>query len=183
LYCDVSKETPSDTSREMACPDMLVIDTADKVVEFIIEFELDTNPKNLIGNAFAPMLARTYRDPRDKRVYRLDPARTKVVLLACVERARADMGRDLAPVQKGYHVASRIEEAAKVLLQGVQPRTVQTIYALAHDDWELMLRDLEIIFQEVLAARAQPDAGTPTGVQAVCEGQGEQRQEHQGDSQ
>jgi len=35
------------------------------VAELIREFELNTNPKVLIGNAFAPMLAATYRDPRD----------------------------------------------------------------------------------------------------------------------
>jgi len=139
----------------MACPDMLVIDTADMVVEFIIEFELDTNPKNLIGNAYAPMLATTYRDPRDKRVYRLDPSRTKVVLLACLARARVETGRDLAAVQKGYFVASWIEAVAQVMLRAVQPRTVQTVYALAHDDWELMLRDLEIVFKEILTARGQ----------------------------
>ena len=83
------------------------------MVELTVEFETDTNPKNLVGNFSWPFPGTERTSKQDRRVYRFDSKRTLHVLPACLN-PRSPSQNALAAVQKGRAVAkllNTVEEA------------------------------------------------------------------------
>ena len=144
LYSDLDAESSSALSRQMARVDLIVLDTEARSVEMLVEFELDTNPKNLIGNALWPMFCSNYRDRSDMQSYQLNPQRTDVYVLACLKRQRNTTPRDSAAVIKGRSLKEGIESLAKDLSTHNNDRKVRSIHVFAHDNWEYMLREFEL---------------------------------------
>ncbi len=97
------KEGPSKTAREITNVDALVINKEKKIVELILEYEVDTNPKNIAGNFIAPFIADQYESnfSQDKNIYLLSPEHTVVLVIACLPEKRLLNAQGQAPLQKG----------------------------------------------------------------------------------
>lgn len=100
LYVD---EGQTLSSREIANVDALVLNKESAKVELLIEYEQNTNPKNLIGNFLAPFMADCYisKHSHDKKKYALSKDTTCIILIVCLKRPRGKSNREQAPIQKG----------------------------------------------------------------------------------
>lgn len=89
--------------------DAIIIDRITKGVELIIEYECDTNPKNLLGNLFAPILADYYVDYYDKErgIYNLSNEYTHIIVISCLPIQREKGTRNQAPIEKGKILEDR----------------------------------------------------------------------------
>jgi hypothetical protein len=139
LYVASTLDCSTDKARQVARPDLIIVDTKEGVVEVTVEFETDTNPKNLLANFFAPFLAVAYTSRKDGRTYRLDPNRTLHILLACLSPRGASQNAQAA-VQKGRVVANWLNGVGDVLAVMPQRRNVARARAFAGDDWPAMNR-------------------------------------------
>lgn len=142
LYSKRTTTCVTDKARQVARPDLMVVDTTAKTVELIVEFETDTNPKNLLGNYFCVFLAEEYKPKNDPTVYRFDVARTTHFLLACVD-SRRRTPNEQAAIEKGHMVAEWLQKAGVPLAGNAQVCSVRTACALAGDDWHEMKRAFE----------------------------------------
>ena len=124
LYVD---EGPTLTAREIADVNALVLDKESGKVKLLIEYEQDTNPKNLIGNFLAPFMADCYISNynHDKSRYTLDKKSTCIILIVCLKRSRGESNREQAPIQKG--------EIIRKKLLGVRDRLVGSSHILTGD--------------------------------------------------
>ena len=89
----------------------MVLDKESGKVKLLLEYEQDTNPKNLIGNFLAPFMANSYRSnySKDKNdYYALDKGITCFLLIVCLQRPRGKSNRELAPIQKGEIVRKKL---------------------------------------------------------------------------
>lgn len=124
LYVD---EGPTLTAREIADVDALVLDKVSGKVKLLIEYEQDTNPKNLIGNFLAPFMADYYiaNYDSDKKRYALGKETTCILLIVCLKRPRGKNNREQAPIQKGKIIRER--------LLGVRDRLIESSNILMGD--------------------------------------------------
>jgi len=125
LYVD---EGPTPTARTIAYVDALVLDRESRKVKLLIEYEQDTNPKNLIGNFLAPFMADCYISnySNDKNIiYALDKETTCILLIVCLQRTRGESNREQAPIQKG--------EIVRRQLLGVMGRLIEYSNILTGD--------------------------------------------------
>jgi hypothetical protein len=137
LYSKQIQTCFTDKARQIARPDLIVVDTKNKTVEVIVEFEIDTNPKNLIGNYFCVLLADEYKPKGDPNVYRLDVTRTAHFLLACLD-PRGATPNEQAAVEKGKVVAEWLDRASRHLVGNVDLCKILVARAFADDDWQSM---------------------------------------------
>lgn len=167
LYAPIEEECGTDKARQLARPDFLVVDTARKLVELMVEFETDTNPKNLVGNFFSAFCTFEYKPKHEPgSVYNLDVHRTVHVLLACLDPRRPSPN-DQAAVQKGVLVSRWLTNAGAQLAGNVQVCEINAALALAGDNWERMRTE----FAEWVQARCSHLSATPKrdGQPADCQ--------------
>jgi hypothetical protein len=137
LYAKQVSTCFTDKARQIACPDLIVVHKKDKIVEVTIEFEVDTNPKNLVGNYFYVFPAEEYKPKEDSAVYRFDVTRTTHFLLACLDPREATPN-DQAAVEKGKIVADWLNMASIHLLSDVDLCNIRGAHAFAGDNWPSM---------------------------------------------
>jgi hypothetical protein len=137
LYSKQTKTCFTDKARQVARPDLIVVDTRAKTVELTVEFETDTNPKNLLGNYFCVFLAEEYKPKNDPTVYRLDITRTTHCLLACL-CSRGATPNEQAAIEKGKMVVDWLEKTSAHLAGNAQVCNIRKAHALASDDWQAM---------------------------------------------
>ncbi|MBV9658174.1 MAG: hypothetical protein JO295_08695 [Verrucomicrobia bacterium] len=137
LYLKSRPSCKTNQARQIARPDLIVIDTQLKVVDLIIEFEYDTNPKNLIGNYFSVFMAEEYKPRNEKATYNLDASRTTHFLLTCLNK-RGIKPKEQAAIEKGKAVAEWLELASGLLTGMAQFSKIKKAHALAGDDWQQM---------------------------------------------
>jgi hypothetical protein len=127
----------TDKARQVGRPDLIVVDTRAKTVELMVEFETNTNPKNLLGNFFCVFLGEEYKPKNEPIVYRFDVSRTTHYLLACV-RSRSATPNEQAAVEKGRMVAEWLEKTSVLLAGTAAVSNISRAHALAGDDWQTM---------------------------------------------
>lgn len=113
------KNGPYPSAREIINVDAVVLDTNyPKTVEMILEYEYGTNPKDMIGNFLAPFSVDLHeaKYKSDKEVYKLDPNRTFVLLIICLQRKRGDSNREQAPLEKGKIMRSWLLKIKDILI-------------------------------------------------------------------
>jgi hypothetical protein len=129
--------------RDLGWCDLVVVDTADERVELMVEFETNTNPKDLAGNFFYPFMAFEYKSTSDNELYTLDVSRTVHALLACLEEKRGPSPNQQTPVQKGIQVARWLSAAGAMLAGNVLISEIKSAFALAGDDWTQIMSEFE----------------------------------------
>jgi len=138
LYVKSRPSCKTNMARQVARPDFIVVDTQAKIVDLIIEFELDTNPKNLIGNYFSVFLAEVYKPKNEDVIYKLDSNRTAHFLLTCLDH-RGASPFEQAAIEKGKVVAEWLENASNLLAGTERFSNIKKAHALAGDDWQQIL--------------------------------------------
>jgi hypothetical protein len=137
LYSPIEEECRTDKARQLARADFLVVDTIDKIVDLVVEFETDTNPKNLVGNFFSAFMTSEYKPRNESVVYTLDVRRTGHVLLACLHSRGATPNEQTA-LQKGVLVSRWLTNVGACLTGNVSVCKINAALALAGDDWPRM---------------------------------------------
>lgn len=140
LYVD---EGPTPTAREIADVDALVLDKESRKVKLLIEYEQDTNPKNLIGNFLAPFMADCYISnySDDKNRYALDKETTCILLIVCLQRTRGESNREQAPIQKGEIVRKKLLGVGDKLIESSNILTGDIIIGDTLNDVEAKTRE------------------------------------------
>lgn len=140
LYVD---EGPTPTAREIADVDALVLDKEGRKVKLLIEYEQDTNPKNLIGNFLAPFMADCYVSNynHDKSRYTLDKETTSIILIVCLQRSRGESNREQASIQKGEIIRKKLLGMRDRLVESSHILTGEIIISDTLDDAEAKARE------------------------------------------
>jgi hypothetical protein len=131
----------TDKARQIARVDLAVVDTDEGTVDLTLEFETDTNPKNLIGNYFSVFMADEYKSKAGLGEYKFDVTRTAHILLACLN-PRKDCPIQQAALEKGTMVAAWLESVSVILAEKADLGKIRTAHAIAGDDWGKMKRTL-----------------------------------------
>lgn len=140
LYVD---EGPTLSSREIANVDALILNRDSAEVELLIEYEQNTNPKNLIGNFLAPFMADCYisKHSHDRRRYPLSKDTTCIILIVCLERPRGESNREQAPIQKGMIIRERLLGVSERLVESSNILKGDIIISDSLDDAEIKTRE------------------------------------------
>jgi len=110
---------PNPSAREMINVDAVVLDTNDpKTVEMILEYEYQTNPKDMIRNFLAPFAVDLYKAnyDNDKEEYKLDRNRTLVLLIICFPEKKGESNRERVPLEKGEIMRSWLLKIKDILI-------------------------------------------------------------------
>lgn len=113
-----SIEGPNRTSRNLANPDALVLNTETKKIEMILEYELDTNPKNLTANFITPFITDRYESNFSDDsgiIYELDDDITFLYLIVCLKKQRSITPREQAPLEKGELVRKKLLNLKEII--------------------------------------------------------------------
>jgi hypothetical protein len=137
LYAKQIQTCFTDKARQIARPDLIVVDTKNETVEVMFEFEIDTNPKNLVANYFSVFPAEEYKPKGDPTVYRLDVTRTAHFLLACLD-PRGATPNEQAALEKGRVVAEWLDRASIPLVGNSDLCKIRSARAIAGDNWQSM---------------------------------------------
>ena len=113
------EEDSSKTAREIINADGLVINQRDLIVEAIIEYETNTNPKNMVGNFITPFLVDYYESnfSNDVNKYKLDPNRTIILLIIWFPKKHAHTPSGQAVIQKGKIVSDNLFKTKELLIE------------------------------------------------------------------
>jgi hypothetical protein len=137
VYSRQLKTCFTDKARQVGRPDLIVVDKIAKTVELMVEFETNTNPKNLLGNYFCVFLAEEYKPKNEPTVYKFNARRTTHFLLACV-RSRSPTPNEQAALEKGRMVANWLEKTSVLLAGNAEISSISKAHASASDDWQAM---------------------------------------------
>jgi hypothetical protein len=137
VYAKQIDSCSTQKARQIARPDLIVVDTVQKIVEATFEFELDTNPKNLVANYFYVFLAQEYKAKADPSLYKFDVTRTSHFLLACLN-SRSATPNEQAALEKGVMVAKWLNKVGASLAGNADLCNIRIAHALAGDDWQAM---------------------------------------------
>jgi hypothetical protein len=137
LHSPIEEDCTTDSARSLVWCDFLVVDTVERTVELMVEFETNTNAKNLAGNFFAAFMTFEYKSKKENVVYSLDVRRTVHAVLACLE-PRGASPDEQAAVQKGVLVSQWLTKVGTHLAGNVLVCEINAALALAGDDWSHM---------------------------------------------
>lgn len=116
-----AKHGPSKTAREIVNADAIVLNKETKTVEAILEYEVNTNPKNIAGNFLAPFIADQYESSFEEdsgEIYRFDS--TKLLVIVWLSDERDDTPRGRAPLEKGEIVTKSLAKIKKQICKTSQ---------------------------------------------------------------
>lgn len=143
LYCKEAPGCMTDAARQVGRPDLLVVDTiTPHRVELIVEFEIDTNPKNIMGNYFSFFPAVEFKPEDSSTVHPLDVMRTVHFLLACLE-PRNGTPKQQAAVEKGQMLADWLDHVSVLIAGNVHFCNIFKAHAIAGDVWADIVADFE----------------------------------------
>ena len=97
--------------RDIDNPDALILNKKDKIVEVILEYEVNTNPKNIAGNFITPFLTDQYESnfTDDKNdIYVLSPKHSIILVIVWFPKKRDSTPRGQAPLNKGEIIAKSL---------------------------------------------------------------------------
>ena len=94
LYLDEIHGLPNDRSRQVAQPDLIVVDTDERMVELIAEFETDLNPKNLAANFLTVFMSAEFKPEEEFVRYTLDVRRSRSARCWPEHAGRVEAGMD-----------------------------------------------------------------------------------------
>ncbi len=147
-----SKEGLNRTVNQITDPDILVLnDEKPETVELILEIELTTRPKDIIGNFIAPFLTCKYISAfsNDKNIiYYLDPKKTLMFHLVCYKNKRLNTPKQQAPLQKGKLVRNWL---VQLLNKSTIDLPIYKFDVLISDEIDILVKDL---YQKIFEFRS-----------------------------
>lgn len=135
LYVPKTKECPTDQSRQVGRCDMVVVDMKEKRVWLTVEFEGETEPKELVANYFYIFMASVFK-PEEGVVYKLKKDYSTHILIACLDRQRLDTPNEQAKVQQYRMLANAFQQMGSLLLNQYPGCSVKEAVVLSGDDWQ-----------------------------------------------